>query len=204
MEQIEFRYTNKQRLLGCTSGFFVVLFLIAFTYILFNIGDFWETHAVETIFVIVMGAMMFFSFFHKMNGGKELKSKIALSGTSIIVKGEYRYSFSDLCLDEYVSENYHCFHLYTSDKQFTLYTNEKDDFVEHLLKSDIQKRSFEIEQYDFDRNSSAVMIKATSGRMLGFNLDSGAYSISQMDDKDEDKPLYEPEHFIQTPGYRKK
>ena len=118
------------------------------------------------------------------------------------MKGEYRYSFSDLYFDEYVSENYHCFHLYTSDKQFTLYTNEKDDFVEHLLKSDIQQQRFEIKQYDFDRNSSAVMIKATSGRMLGFNLDSGAYSVSQIDDKD--KPLYEPEHFIQTPGYRKK
>jgi hypothetical protein len=48
------------------------------------------------------------------------------------------------------------------------------------------------------------MIKAKSGRMLGFNLDSGAYSIFQIDDEAEDKPLYEPEYFIQTPGYKKK
>ena len=139
-----------------------------------------------------------------MQGGKELKSKIALSGTSIIVNGEYRYALSDFCLDEYVSDHYHCFHLYTNDKMFTLYTNEQDDFIKELMKSDIQKNQFEIDQYEFDSNSAAVMIKAKSGRMLGFNLDSGAYSIFQIDDEAEDKPLYEPEYFIQTPGYKKK
>jgi len=87
---------------------------------------------------------------------------------------------------------------------FTLYTNEQDDFIKELMKSDIQKNQFEIDQYEFDSNSAAVMIKAKSGRMLGFNLDSGAYSIFQIDDEAEDKPLYEPEYFIQTPGYKKK
>jgi hypothetical protein len=204
MASIEFRHTNKQRLLGCTSGFFVILFMIAFTYILLNIGDFWETHAVETIFLIVLASGLLFSFLKKMQGGKELKSKIALSGKSVVAKGEYGYALSDLCLDEYVSNQYHCFHLYTNDKMFTLYTNEQDDFIKELLKSDIQKNQFEIDQYEFDSNSAAVMFKAKSGRMLGFNLDSGAYSIFHVDDEDDDKPLYEPEYFIQTPGYKRK
>ncbi|MEQ8523122.1 hypothetical protein [Gracilimonas sp.] len=204
MAAIEFKYTNRQVFLGCTSGFFVIVFLIAFTYIIFNLNDFLETHAIETIFIIVMGAVMFFSFFAKMNGGAELKSKVVLTGTSIIVKGEYRYLLGDLFIDEYVSDHYHCFHLYTKDKDFTLYTNEKDDFIRHLLKSDIQKEFFEIDQYDFDRNSSTVMIKAKSGRMLGFNLDTGAFSVFQEDDKEEEKPLFEPKYFIQTPGYKRR
>lgn len=201
---MEFKATNKQRMIGCLSGFFAIIFLIAFTYILFNIGDFLESHAFETIFLIVMGALMIFSFFAKMQGGKELKSKITLSSKSLVVKGEYRYLLADLFLDEYVSEDYHCFHLYSNDKMFTLYTNEKDELIRELLKSDIQKNSYELEQYDFERNSSLVLIKAKSGRMLGFNLDNGSYSIFHIDDDDEDKPVYEPQYFIQTPGYKRK
>ncbi|MGN8224125.1 hypothetical protein [Gracilimonas sp. BCB1] len=204
MAGIRFKYTNRQLFIGCASGFFAIIGTIAFVYILFNLNDFLETHALETVFLIIMGAIMVFSFFAKMNGGKELKSKAELSGTSLIVKGEHRYMLTDLMLDEYQSENYHCFHLYNRDNNFTLYTNEKDDLIKHLLESDVQKNRFEIEVYDFERNSSTVMIQAKSGRMLGFNLDSGSYSIFQKDDADEDKALYEPEYFIQTPGYKRK
>ncbi|WP_421774295.1 hypothetical protein [Gracilimonas sp.] len=204
MAGIEFKYTNRQLFIGCASGFFAIVFLIAFTYIIFNLNDFLETHAIETIFIIVVGAVMVISFFTKMNGGSELKSKAELSGTSLIVKGEHRYLLSDLLLDEYISDGYHCFHLYNRDNSFTLYTNEKDDLIKHLLESDIQKDRFEIEVYDFERNSSTVMIQAKSGRMLGFNLDSGSFSIFHKDDTDEDKALSEPEYFIQTPGYKKR
>ena len=204
MPTIEFKHTNHQYFMGCASGFFSIIFMIAFTYILFNFNDFIETHLIETIFIVVMGALMIISFFSRMNGGAELKSKIALSDSSIIVKEEHRYLLNDLQFDEYGSESYHCYHLYTKDKDFTLYTNEKDDFIQHLLNSNIQKDRFEIEEYDFDRNSSTVMIKAKNGRMLGFNLDTGAFSIFNADDSSEDKPLWEPTYFIQTPGYRRK
>lgn len=204
MAAFEFKYTNRQFFLGCASGFFAIVFLIAFTYIIFNLNDFLKSHALETVFLIVMGAVMIISFFAKMNGGSELKSKLVLTDTSIIVKGEHRYLLSDLLFDEYVSDQYHCFHLYTKDKGFTLYTNEKDDFIKHLLKSDVQKDLFEIDDYGFDRNSSTVMIKARSGRLLGFNLDNGSFSIFREDDKEEDKPLFEPKYFIQTPGYKRK
>ncbi len=204
MAAIEFKYTNRQLFLGCASGFFAIIGTIAFVYIIFNLNDFLESHTIETIFLIIMGAFLIMSFIAKMNGGKEIKSKAVLSGVSLIVKGEQRYPISDLLLDEYISEDYHCFHLYNRDNNFTLYTNEKDDLIKHLLESDIQKHRFEIEGYDFERNSSTVMIKAKSGRMLGFNLDNGSYSIFQKDDADEDKPMLEPEYFIQTPGYKKK
>lgn len=204
MEAVEFKYKNKQYFLGCASGFFMIIFFIAFSYILFNFNDFVESHLLETIFIMVMGGLMIISFFSKLNGGSELKSNIQLSGSSIIVKGEHRYLLSDLLFDEYVSEDYHCFHLYNKDKTFTLYTNEKDDFIQHLLNSSVQKETFEIKQYDFERNSSTVMIKAKSGRMLGFNLDNGSFSIFQETDREEDKQVWDPEYFIQTPGYKKK
>ena len=204
MASIEFRHTNKQRLLGCSGVFFSLLFVAALIFIISNLGDFLETHAIETFFILLMGAIMAYSFFKRLQGGKELKSNITLTSSSVIVKGEQRYLLEDLTLDEYKSGTYHCFHLYTNDKMFTLYTNQKDDFIKQLLKSDIEKHTFELDDYGFDRNSSTVMIKATSGRMLGFNLDTGDYSIFHTDDAKEDKPLYKPEYFIQTPGYKRK
>ncbi|WP_428236593.1 hypothetical protein [Gracilimonas sp.] len=204
MAAAEFKYTNRQLFLGCASGFFALIFLIAFTYIVFNLNDFLETHAIETLFIIVIGAVMIISFITKINGGAELKPRVAVTDSSIIVKGEHRYQLSDLLLDEYESDYYHCFHLYTKSKDFTLYTNEKDDLIKHLLNSDIQKHRFEIDVYDFERNSSTVMIKSKSGRMLGFNLDNGAFSIFQEEDAEEDKALFEPKYFIQTPGYKRK
>ena len=204
MAAIEFKYTNRQFFTGCAFVFFSISFLIAFTFIIFNLNDFLETHALETILIILVGGFMLFAFLANMNGGSELKSKLVLTDSSIVVKGEHRYLLEDLLFDEYVSDQYHCFHLYTKDKKFTLYTNEKDDFITHLLKSDVQKDLFEIDEYGFDRNSATVMIKARSGRMLGFNLDTGAFSIFQEGDEDKEKTLFEPEYFIQTPGYEQK
>lgn len=204
MARIEFRYTNRQFFNGCASVFFSIALLISLSYIVFNLNDFIESHPLEMVLLMLFVAFMLYSFVMKMRGGKELKSKIVLTDSSIIVNGTYRFLLTDLCLDEFISEHYHCFHLYTQDKSFTLYTNEKDDFIKKLLDSNIGKELFEIDQYEFEPNSATVMIKARSGRMLGFNLNNGTFSIFRYKEDDTEKPLFEPKYFIQTPGYKQK
>lgn len=204
MADIEFRNTNRRSFAGCSIVLFSITFLIAFIYIILNLNDFIESHPFEFFLIILMGAFMVFFWFSKLSGGSELNSDLAVNDLSIIVNGEHRFPRNVLQLDEYVSDNYQCFHLYTKDKDFTLYTNEKDDLIQHLLKSDIQKESFEIDEYDFDHNSATVVIKARSGRVLRFNLDNGTFYLFQESNRDEEEMLFKPEYFIQTPGFKQK
>lgn len=197
MKGKNFKYTNKQYFLRGAQGFFSLIFGIMFLYILINFRDFWEHDKLAVSFILFLGIVFSVSLFRKSKSN-ELKSNAYLSDKVLIVGGTNRYELSKLQLDEYVSNDYHCFHLYNNSKTFTIYTNVKDDLFKSLLASDLNKNTFNITKYHFNR-TSLVTIKS-DGRTFTFDLDTGKFSF--LSNATSEKEVFEPRYFVQTPIYK--
>lgn len=199
MKGTTFKYTNKQYFLGCFKWFFTILFFFAFIYILSDLGSFLETHALETVILILVAAGTLFMFFSG-GKGKELKSDVYLSGKSVIFGGKLRIPLEELELIEYHSTDRNTLHLlHDKSKSFVLYTNQPDAFIEQLKQTSVTKRSYSYSEYKFSRDS-VVWVGAEGGRELAINLDTGNYSTLEEGEVQE----FEPEKFIIAPVYVKK
>ena len=203
MSSIQFKYTNKQQFLGCMMIGCLIIFLGAFLYILFNIADFWESHALEVVFILVMGVGIIFSTFFRAKG-TEWKKNVTLSAQELGLGNQHRFPLEGLQLDVYTQNSKTYYHLYNTSKNFTLYTYETDALIAALLTSKIKINHFELTHYDFDRNHT-VAIKTKEGREMAFNLDSGAFNLygPEADGQVGRIEKYLPDFFIQVPTYKK-
>lgn len=199
MQGTTFKHTNKQYFLGCMKWFFTGLFFIAFVYIMFNIGDFWETHAFETIFIIFLAGFTIRQFFSG-GIGREMNSDIYLSDKSVIVGGKLRMPIEDLELVEYQREGANTLYLlHNKARSFVLYTSTRDEFINHLLESRVAIQRYQYSDYSFSQNN-VVWVGAEGGRELSINLDKGDYKMLN----DGEVQEYKPDKFIITPNYVKK
>lgn len=197
MKTYHFTYTNKPRIIRSGQAFFILTFFIATGYIITNIQSFWKTHPIQIVilFLIICGVVIPMLL---KKDGRESKEDITLSDDVLIIGDMIRIPLQSLQLDSYHSEelNHHCYHLSSSGDQFTLYTNQKDDLISHLLGTEIRQHSFTISDYQFKR-SSEVFIETENNRSFYFDLDSGKYAINGRENQRTAKL------FIQTPGFKK-
>jgi len=194
----EFKHTNKQYFLRGCMGIFIVIAGIASLFILINIKDFWETHALETSFFLIMLVIVSFSII-RGSSGREIRKNARLSSNSFITDN-MRFSLDSLELHEFRSADYDAFLLKHDKQKIALYTNQEDDLIKKLQASSVKTIIRAIEDYKFDRNSATAYILYDGKNEFSFNLNTGRYSFYDAESGEKPK-INNPEKFIQTPGY---
>jgi len=167
-------------------------------YILSNFSDFWVSHKLEVVFIILAGIgfilIMISSF--KSN---QLKKDITVTKNSLLVGDHMRVPKADLTIDEYKG-NPGGFHLYDSKSTFTLFTFESDDLILHLLNDEnISKQEFSLESLDYVRQSRYILLTKDK-RKLDFDLRTGQFSIKL--DESEEVETKKPRFFMLKPGFK--
>jgi hypothetical protein len=168
-------------------------------YILSNFSDFWVSHKLEVVFIILAGIGFIYMTISDFNSNQQ-KKDITVTKNSLLVGDHIRVAKSDLTLDEYKG-NPGGFHLYDSKSTFTLFTFESDDLILHLLNDEnISKEEFSLENLDYIKQSRYILL-TKDNRKLDFDLRTGEFSV--LTAESEVVKIKKPRFFMLKPGFER-
>lgn len=127
-----------------------------------------------SVFLLFMTGVFIYPLFRKK--GKVYKDNIQVKNEILVING-IKIPISKINVDTYqIDSNFFKYHIWDTTNIFSLYSIFEDDLYKHLIKMSVKQNTFDVLK---SKSYSEKINVITPKRTLGYNLETGAYKITE-------------------------